>query len=300
MLRRLADVLKLVRWFHELLAVLPFVGLYFVISYFARKSGLECDLSGLNFFFLCVCVQLLIAAGCILNDIMDRHIDLINKPQTHTVGRTISLRGAKQLFVAVTILIALLSSYISIYVFSEWAYISASVYFLSVLYDVYLKRSPLFGNILIAVLASFIPLVLFFFAGECIAALRNEKITVLIFLYSFFPFLVIVARELSLDISDMKGDEADGCRTLPIVIGVSKSRAVVVALIILIIILSIITSFFYPYLLVTFLLTNMLLIVYLVKFRQAKTRIGYIRAGRFLWFTMIIGLVGFTVATIYS
>src|ERR1035437_3494661 len=96
----LKSFFKLVRWFHELLAILPFAGLYLIIDYYAQKSGQTCDLSGVNFFILCICVQLLIAAGCIHNDIMDRHIDKINKPNTHIIGRKISLTNAKKLFVA--------------------------------------------------------------------------------------------------------------------------------------------------------------------------------------------------------
>ena len=34
--------------------------------------------------------------------------------------------------------------------------------------------------------------------------LHNPRIEVLIYLYAVFPFLIIIARELSLDISDMK------------------------------------------------------------------------------------------------
>jgi 4-hydroxybenzoate polyprenyltransferase len=290
---------KLVRWFHELLAILPFVGLYFIINYYATKNGLSSTLAGADFFLLCICVQLLIAAGCVLNDIMDRDIDRVNKPATHLIGRVISLKNAWLIFAVMTILIILLSTYISIYVFSEWAWISAGVYVLSILYDVYFKKSPLMGNILIACLASFIPLVLFFFAKDCIADLHNERIIVLIWLYAVFPFLIIIPRELSLDISDMEGDRAGGCRTLPIVIGVRKARIIVSLFILLIIVLSVVIISIYSYLFLPFLFADLLLIYYLVLLKKAQTRISYIRAGRFLWFVMIAGLIGFTAATVY-
>jgi len=299
-LERLKYFFKLVRWFHELLAILPFVGLYFIIDYYAQKSGQICSFSGFNFFILCVCVQLLIAAGCILNDIMDRNIDKINKPKTHIIGRSISLANAKKIFLATTVLIIIFSIYISCYMFKEWAYISSCVYILSILYDFYLKKMPLLGNILIACLASFIPLVLFFFAKDCIESLHNEKIIMLIYLYCFFPFMIIIPRELSLDISDMEGDIANGCKTLPILIGVRKSKFVVISFILLTIISSFILTYKYTYLLSTFLILDILLVFYLYKLKKSEKRIDYIRAGRFLWFIMIIGLIGFTLTTVYS
>lgn len=297
-LERFKNFLKLVRWFHELLAILPFVSLYLIINYYANERGVFCNLSVINFLILCICVQLLIAAGCILNDIMDRNIDKINKPKTHIIGRVISLSNAKMLFILTSILIAIFSVYISLYMFKEWALISTGVYLLSILYDVYLKKSPLFGNILIACLASFIPLVLFFFAKDCIAALHNEKINVLIYLYAIFPFLVIVPRELSLDISDMEGDTACGCKTLPILIGVKKSKIVVIFFIFLIIILSFFIVFKYNYLILPFSIVDILLIYYIYKLIKTDTRINYIKIGRLLWFTMIVGLIGFAIATV--
>lgn len=297
-MQHIKNFLKLIRWFHELLAVLPFIALYFVINYYIQNNGLSCELSGFNFCILCITVQLLIAAGCILNDIMDRDIDKINKPNTHTVGRTISLANAKLEFIITSFLILILSVYISIYMFREWAFISTAVYILSILYDVYFKKSPLMGNILIACLASFIPLVLFFFAKDCIAILHNEKVNLLIYLYCFFPFMIIIPRELSLDISDMEGDKALGCRTLPILIGERKSKIVVLTFILLIIISSLFLIYKYTYLSYTFIMIDLLLIYYLFLLRKCGSRIDYIKAGRFLWFILIIGLIGFAVTSL--
>lgn len=298
MLEKIKAFLKLVRWFHEVVVILPFLGLYLIIDYFSQKSNLGCTLSGFNFALICFCVQTLIAAGCVLNDIVDRKIDKINKPKSHVVDNTISLKNAKIIFSSLTLIILVLSVYISIYMFSEWAYISVSVYILSLLYDFYFKRSPLLGNILMALLTSFIPLVLFFFAKDCIGALQNEKINVLIYLYAALPFLIIIPRELSLDISDIEGDKACGCKTLPIMIGVKKSKLVVVAFLLLIIILSIPVGIKYQYLTISLSVIDFLLLVYIYKFRTTEIRIDYIKIGRFLWFIMIFGLVAFTVSTI--
>ena len=297
-LTKIKAFFKLVRWFHEVVVVLPFLGLYFIIDYYSQQSHAGCTLSGFNVALLCFCVQTLIAAGCVLNDIVDRNIDKINKPNTHIVDNTISLKNARIIFTLLTLIIIALSVYISIYMFYEWAYISLSVYVLSLLYDFYFKRSPLMGNVLMALLTSFIPLVIFFFAKDCIETLNNEKITVLIYLYAALPFLIIIPRELSLDISDMEGDKADGCKTLPIVIGVKKSKLLVVAFLLLIIFLSIPVAIKYHYLAISITVIDFLLLIYIYKLRTTETRIDYIKIGRFLWFIMILGLVAFTVSTI--
>jgi 4-hydroxybenzoate polyprenyltransferase len=291
---------KLVRWFHEVIVILPFLGLYLVIDYYSRQNDVHCTLSGLNFVLICVCVQALIAAGCVLNDIVDKDIDKINKPKTHIIDNAISLKNARIILALLTLTIIVLTAYISIYMFSEWAYISLAVCVLSLLYDFYLKRSPLLGNILMALLTSFIPLVLFFFAKDCIEMLQHKKINILIYLYAALPFLIIIPRELSLDISDLEGDKACGCRTLPILIGVKKSRLIVVAFLLLIIFLSIPVAIKYPYLAISMSVIDVLLIMYMYKLRTTVTRLEYIKIGRFLWFIMILGLVLFTFSTIYS
>lgn len=298
MMEKLKAVLKLVRWFHELAIIVPFAALYLVIDHYSKKCNSDCTPSFTDFLLLCFCVQLLVAAGCVLNDIVDRHIDEINKPVTRVVNNTISLKSARMIFWILTLLILILSVYISIYIFREWIYISATVYFLSLLYDHYLKRAPLLGNIVIGLLSAFIPIVLFFFAKDCIRSLHNERINVLICLYSVFPFLIIVPRELSLDISDMEGDRALGCKTLPILVGARKSKRLTALLLLVIVLLSIPTAICYPYLLIPLISVDLLILMYIYKLRTARTRIEYIRVGRFLWFIMFFGLVMFITFTI--
>jgi 4-hydroxybenzoate polyprenyltransferase len=166
------------------------------------------------------------------------------------------------------------------------------------LYNVFFKRTPLLGNIVIAALTAFIPLVLFFFAKDCIEKLHNEKVNLLIYLYAGFPFLIIIARELSLDISDLEGDQADGCKTLPIVIGIKKSKLIVAFVLMFSILLSVPVALRFRHLVICFILVDVLLLFYLYKLKNVETRIDYIKIGRFLWFIMIAGLAGFTIATV--
>lgn len=290
----------LVRWFHELVAILPFLALYLIIEYYIQQRGDIESLQPYSFIIVCIAVQLLIAAGCIFNDIMDLGIDKINKRDRHIIGRKISLKNAWRLFAATSVLILAFSVYISIYLFSEWAFIAAGVYLLSLLYSIVLKKSPLMGNIAIAFLAAFIPLVILFFAKDPIALLDDEKINTLIYLYALFPFFITTARELSLDISDMEGDKAGGCKTLPVVIGAQKAKWVVMAMIGTVIAGSFFLMAAHLHLYAAICVVDAGLLYYLRLFRKAHTRLDIIRAGRWLWFVMIAGLAGFALATLYS
>jgi 4-hydroxybenzoate polyprenyltransferase len=56
------------------------------------------------------------------------------------------------------------------------------------------------------------------------AAFGFEGLWAWILGYTFFAFLTTLVRELQKDMADMKGDEADGCRTVPIVWGVKWAK----------------------------------------------------------------------------
>lgn len=296
MLRSVIGFLKLIRWFHELLGLFPFIALFLIINYNLKQSGISCNLSIGNFIILCVGVQLLMISGFILNDIVDRDIDKINKPNTRVIERLISPKSAKLLFIISSILIIPISLYIGIFLFSEWFLISIITYLAAVAYSLYLKRSPLLGNIAIAAMASFIPLVIMFFAKDCLHLLNSERLNLLIYIYAGLPFLIIIPRELSLDISDIEGDKICGAKTLPIVIGIQKARLVVIALLILVIGISIPFILKYTFLASTFLFIDAMLVLYIILFIRTHNRLRYIQIGRFLWAIMICGIIGSTIA----
>jgi 4-hydroxybenzoate polyprenyltransferase len=290
----IGNFLKLIRWFHGLLALFPFITLYIIIE--SSEKYTQVEVSGFDFTLICICVQLLMAIGFIWNDWQDMRIDKINKPNTHIIGRTISLRTAKISFGIITLLIFGLSLYISVNVFREWIWISPAVYALA--YSLYLKRSPLFGNIAIALMGAFVPLVLLFFARDAVRMLVNTRAEELIYIYAFLLFAIIVPRELSLDISDVEGDRADGCKTLPVLIGIKKSRMVVVAMIAAIVLCTLPLAYHFRHFAIILTLVDLLLIGYLLKFRNAHSRIELIRAGRFLWLVLIVGIIGSTIASL--
>ncbi len=238
--------------------------------------------------------------GFIQNDIIDRDIDLINKPKTHRIGRTFTLRQAQVLFGVFSILIIPIGIIIAESLFREWYAIAPTVFGISIAYNKWLKRSPLFGNITMAVLTAMVPLIILFFSRECLNMLNEPRLYSLIYIYAFLPFAVIIPRELSLDVSDVDGDGKQGAKTLAVLVGVKASRIVVKILVIANIVVALLTSLSLPYLSGTFLIVTIGFIVYLFLFHRCKTRLDYIKAGRFYWGVMLLGLLGATIQTVLS
>lgn len=164
---------------------------------------------------------ILAAAGYIINDYYDVKIDLINKPERVVVGRGVSRRYAillHSLLSATGILLGLILN---------WKI--GAVNFFSVFmlwwYSNMLKRLPFVGNFVVAFLTAgsiAIPWLLYPFAG---------KTNILI--YTLFAFFTTLVREIIKDMEDLKGDNTFGCKTLPIVWGLRKTKNLIYFLTIL-------------------------------------------------------------------
>ena len=98
------------------------------------------------------------------------------------------------------------------------------------------------GNIAVATLSALVIFLPWLF--EFIALRSNSeeflnsyqilhKINILILGYALFAFLTSMIREILKDMQDLKGDKEFGCRTMPVVIGIFKTKIVVVFFIII-------------------------------------------------------------------
>ncbi|MGV3609480.1 MAG: UbiA family prenyltransferase [Fluviicola sp.] len=284
MLTKIKATLTLMRWFHEVVVMIPFVALYLCTYYFA-KSQMQTSFWGI--ILLCFTVQLLIAAGCVMNDIRDKEIDAVNKPNTRIIGRIYTVRQSYLLFIILMFLALLVSSVLTIFYFRDWWWMCLTIIGLSFLYNLRLKRTPLFGNLLMAGMTAWIPFVIKAYLSTDLIVLKSEPLNLLFDLFAIISFAIIVPRELSLDISDLKGDLSDDCYTLPAKIGEQSSKWVVTSFLILFIIGGGFISYFYPYQLITFGVGSGLMLFYVFWLFRCKERIDYIRAGRFLWVIMI-------------
>ena len=168
----------------------------------------------LDFYLLTLSTILIAAGGYIINDYYDVKIDLINKPSELVVGKTFSRRNA--------IISHLVVSFFGVFIglLASWkiALINILCGLLLWLYSNRLKQLPLFGNLAIALLTSLSVIVLIIFYKQPNPA---------IFVFALYAFFITLIREIIKDIEDMKGDSAFGCQTLPISIGLVKTKYVI-------------------------------------------------------------------------
>jgi 4-hydroxybenzoate polyprenyltransferase len=162
-------------------------------------------------FILSTSTVLIAAAGYIINDYYDVKIDLINKPDRVVVGKKITRRYA--------ILFHTILSFIGIGLglFLSWqiAAINFLCAFLLWLYSNQLKRQPFIGNVVVAALTGLSILLL-----EVLYKSNSQMIVI----YSLFAFFITLVREIVKDIEDLKGDNTFGCKTLPIIWGIRKTK----------------------------------------------------------------------------
>ena len=175
------------------------------------------------------------AAGNIINDYFDMHIDAINKPDKNIVDRIIKRRWAMVWHLLLSFLGIVFSIYIS-WQTGQWTIAVANL--LSVLllwlYSTHFKRKLLSGNIIIAALSAWVVLVVYFFAGAHLFNFSGwhpdaypfniKRLFKITMFYAGFAFVVSLTREVVKDMEDMHGDAAFGCRTMPIVWGIPVSK----------------------------------------------------------------------------
>lgn len=193
---------------------------YFTAIFLIEKNDWVSTLKDHRLFLLSLSTVLIAAAGYIINDYYDVKIDLINKPERVVVGKVLKRRVAMfaHTFLNVTgiALGALLSWPIALLNFTSALFLW--------LYSNQLKRMPLIGNLVVAFLTGlsiYIVAILFYVNNSAVMA------------YSLFAFSFTLIREIIKDIEDLKGDKTFGCKTLPIVLGVRKTKWVIYTLSIL-------------------------------------------------------------------
>lgn len=169
-----------------------------------------------KFFLLVVSTVLVAAAGYIINDYYDVKIDLINKPKRVVLGKVLHRRIALVSHFILNSLACFFAIFLGWKIFAIILLTTMLMWF----YANQLKRTALVGNILISVLTGlsvYMPVFLYGRAQETLL------------LYASFAFFISLVREIIKDMEDVKGDEEFGCKTLPIIWGIRKTKMVIYA-----------------------------------------------------------------------
>src|SRR5688572_8613564 len=184
-----------------------------------------------RFWLLTLSTVLIAAAGYIINDYYDIKIDAINKPDRIIIGKDLTRRKAMLWHLFLSGLGVIIGGLLSVKV----GLVNLGAVMLLWGYSADLKKRPFWGNLTIAFLAATMVLV--------VSVLADDD-NLGVWAYAAFAFVSTLVREIIKDLEDMKGDAAHDCRTLPIVLGIPKTRVVVYALLILFYLLVLAATFY--------------------------------------------------------
>lgn len=235
--------LKLIRPINLAIIALTMYGIrYYVlkVNYFQKV-----DDDPIDFMLLVISTVLIAAAGNIINDYFDVKADRINKPEKLIITKHIKRRWAilthwtfNGLAFGIAIYLSLKYDSLS-FVFIHLISIN-TLWFYSMLF----KRKALIGNIMIAGLTALVPIltIIYFKVGNSYHLQHSEFdpdswVAIidysLIYALALFAFTQNLAREIVKDIQDIKGDELIYVKSLPMIIGQSKSLLIVSLLLLL-------------------------------------------------------------------
>ncbi len=289
---------------------------YFVIRPMVEVNGFDLQFPTFYFALLVLSTVLIAAAGNIINDYFDQRADRVNKPKDIIVGVHVKRRVAMalhQIFNLAGLTLAFFVAYqVGIWKLSIISFFAAgSLWF----YSVQFKKEFIVGNIIIAVLAGLvpllvgvyeIPLLIKAYGAEVVKAYAEslpgkdpsayfKVMFYFIIGYSVFAFLLNLIREIQKDMADVKGDNRIYAHTIPLVIGIRKAKWISAALTIMAIgALVLVQQKFVSDIISLIYLTIAVILPLVISLwvnQKAIKRNQFLRAGNFLKLAMLGGIL---------
>ena len=277
----------------------------FLTKYFLIESFISTPLlSDIDFIILTTSILLITMGGYLINDIYDIESDKINKPDKVYISTIISIKSGLFLYFLTSITGLILGFYLSIN--KNLNHLSGFFIVTVILLFIYtkiLKKLPLIGNIIVALLVS-LPIFLVYEFDHSMISIKdifnNLFLSIIIFFYLLFAFLTTLIREIIKDLQDIKGDNKFKLKTLPIMIGNKRTINFVVFLsflLQLLLLLVLIDSFKNDYyLILIFSITLSLLVAYLIyKLRVPFKNNPYQLLSSLMKIIMLVGVLSMTI-----
>ena len=234
--------LKLIRFPNLLIiALTQYLIRWCVIYPILRFNGLQLQMSEIDFFLLSLSTVMIAAAGYTINDYFDTQIDRVNKPGRIIVGTAIKRRIAIGAHLVMNFIAIAIGVYLAYKVnIPQLAFIhiisAAALWF----YSTTFKKQLLIGNLMIALLAAIVPLIVALYEIPLLTltygdSLKSENSLSFLFYfisgYSIFAFFTNMTREIIKDMEDYEGDKKYNCITLPIKYGIATGKVAAIILI---------------------------------------------------------------------
>ena len=199
---------------------------------FLEQSYVDLALSDFNYILLVIATVCVAAGGYVINNIMDQETDEIAKPHNRVVGFSISETVAYNWYIGLTIVGVGIGFYLSNVIYKPtFASMFILVATLLYMYATSFKQIPVLGNVVVALLLSTSIIIIGLFdilpAIDADNRFRMKEAFSILMDYAIFAFIINLIREIVKDLEDMDGDYQSGINTLPITIGISKTKIIV-------------------------------------------------------------------------
>ncbi len=297
--------LRLIRWQNLLIIILT----QFMVWWCIILPEHPTVLSLYRALLLITSTTLIAAAGYIINDYFDIRIDQINHPDKVVLGNSIPRKTAIIAHTILNIAALLIAGFVALSAnHIEWLAIQLACTGLLWVYSTRYKRRYITGNIVVAVLTALTIIVMYIYEPAMHRAATLEMLTSgttgksslpawMIAGYAYFAFVFTWIREIVKDMEDLKGDEADGCVTMPVVKGLAYASRFATALAIAAatpLLIAIAVLFRYHHFLLALYILVLLVAptLYWIKYlwRGVADATHYHKASRFLKIIMIMGI----------
>lgn len=269
----MVNYIKLIRFQNLLMMALTQV--FMVV--FALPNDLD-KFSFENFVIPLLSVILVAGGGYVINDFYDQEIDEINKPKQRIIGKKISEQKALYFyFILCGLALGISVLHLKLFILN--------LIFIGVLwsYARFLKKTPFLGNLVVALCTA---------SAVWIINIPYSEIYPKILFFSVFALFSNLIREIVKDLEDQKGDALNDCRTLPIVLGIKKTKSLIYLLIILFEIVLFLDSMLFSFekFLIYVIFAELALVWSIYKIHQAQTRSAYHRLSSFYKIFMLSGI----------
>lgn len=216
---------NLIRWQNLcMLALSQILFKYRVFPYFNTTSLL----STFEFTLLLASTIFIAAGGYIINDVFDVKCDIMNKPHKSYIPSKISIKRAKLSYGLLTCFGVLFGVFLS---FKRelplYAILFIGIAILLFFYSSFLKRTPFLGNFIVALLVTSSLLI---FAVFDTIIVEDSKGVYYLYVFLFFSFFFNLLREIIKDIQDLNGDYNVGMKTLPIILGIERTKKTILVI----------------------------------------------------------------------
>ncbi|KQB38133.1 UbiA prenyltransferase [Flavobacterium daejeonense] len=244
-----------------------------------------------NLFLIVFTSSLTIASGYIINNFYDSKKDLINRPNKSMLDRLVSQSTKLKVYFSLNFIVAIIAWFIS------WrALLFFSVYiFLIWFYSHKIKRYPLIGNLMAALMAvlPFFAILLYYYTKLPLYEIESYKSQfMVIFAHATFLFLLLLIREMIKDLENIKGDIADNYQTIPVLYGEQTSKKIITLLTFLTLfpIYILIEIYDVGYMDIYFYSSLIILIFFLMYLWKSSTKIQFLILHNVLKFLIVSGV----------